>query len=128
MPAASIVADENSKKRASPESKDEPEAKKLDVQYETSSNGDKDDDQVAIAADAKEVVVATCDDESRANIEISSNDKDILPATEIETESNLYESDCLEESNEIPEEEINASAVDGVVVSIATEDEVECCA
>ena len=84
LSAAFVVADENSKKRASPESKDEPETKKLDVKHETGSNGDNDADQVAIAAAAKdEVVVATNDNESRANIEIASNDDELLAATGI---------------------------------------------
>ncbi|KAI2510726.1 hypothetical protein MHU86_3674 [Fragilaria crotonensis] len=127
--ASIVVADDSSKKRASPESKDEPEAKKLDVKHETCSNGDNDADQVAIAAAAKEKIVdATNDDGSRANVDIASNDNEILNTTGIETESSLKESECQEESNDIPKEEVKASADNGVVVSIATEDEVECCA
>ena len=128
LPAAAATTDENPKKRASPESKGDPEAKKLDVK-EDNSNADNDDEQVAIVADAvPEAVVPTNDDGSRANLELASDDNEIGIMTEIETEVSPNDPECHDVCNQIAAEEIDAGSPEEFVVSIMNEDEVECCA
>ena len=129
LPAAAVsIADENPKKRASPESKDDPEAKKLDAK-EDNSPADNDDEQVAIVADVvPEEVVATHDDELRANLELASDDNAVDVKVAIETDVSPDGPECHEACNKIAAEEIDAGSTEEFVVSITNEDEIECCA
>lgn len=126
--AAAATAGGNPKKRASPESKDDPESKKLDIK-QAISNAENDDEQVAIAADVvPEKVVATNDDELRANLEIATNDKEIKAVAGIETKASINGPECLEAGNQVAGEETDAGSAEEYVAPIATEDKVECCA